>query len=210
MGRAERVTADGTVDAAAGTDGAADRKASLRRATRLARDELSELERASASSGAVARLRQLPELRRARVVAVYASHGSELDLAELIAWMRERGVTTALPRVTGDQLALVTTTDSTPLALGFRGIREPAGRPIHLSTVDVVILPGLAFDPVGGRLGRGGGHYDRLLAALPTSTVRIGVCFACQLVPRVPREAHDAPVDVVVTERGTYRTSARS
>ncbi|MEX1163987.1 MAG: 5-formyltetrahydrofolate cyclo-ligase [Nitriliruptor sp.] len=206
------MTADGTIDAGGGTEVAdvRDRKVSLRRATRRAREELTELERASASSGAVSRLRQLRQLRRARVVAVYAGHGSELDLTDLVAWLRGRGATTALPRVLDERLTLVATTEATPLGLGYRGITEPAGRPIHLSAVDVVVLPGLAFDPLGGRLGQGGGHYDRLLADLPDEVVRIGVCFACQLVPRVPREAHDAAVDTVVTDRATYRTRART
>ncbi|MEX1176860.1 MAG: 5-formyltetrahydrofolate cyclo-ligase [Nitriliruptor sp.] len=205
--------ADGTRElGGGGTDVAAlrDRKAALRRATRAARDGLTGIERATASAAAVARLRRLPELRRARVVALYAAHGSELDLTDLTAWLRSRGVTTALPRVEGAELTLVEAGPNTPLASGYRGVREPTGRPIHATAVDTVVLPGLAFDPVGGRLGQGGGHYDRLLGQVGDAVTRIGVGFACQLVPRVPREVHDAPVDIVVTDRATYRTGARA
>jgi 5-formyltetrahydrofolate cyclo-ligase len=185
------------------------RKAALRRATRAARDGLLPEERRRAAEAVVDRLRRLPELRRARVVALYAAHGSELDLSALTAVLRERDVTTALPRVEGDELRIVATTAGTPLAIGYRGVREPEGRAVDLGAVDAIVLPGLAFDPVGGRLGQGGGHYDRLLSVSPESAVRIGVGYACQLVPRVPREPHDAPVDLVVTDRATFRTRAR-
>lgn len=185
------------------------RKAALRRATRAARDGLAPVERSTGSSAAVARLRHLPELQRARVVALYNAVGSELDVAALVGWLRGRGTTTALPRVAGQQLVLVATTGSTPLGVGYQGIAEPVGRGVDPDAVDVVVLPGLAFDPVGGRLGQGGGHYDRLLARCPAGAARIGVGFSCQVVPRVPREDHDEPVDVVVTERATYRTRAR-
>jgi 5-formyltetrahydrofolate cyclo-ligase len=73
------------------------------------------------------------------------------------------------------------------------------------AVVDAAVLPGVAFDPRGGRLGAGGGHYDRLLARLPTETTRIGVGFACQLVPHVPTEPHDQRVEVVVTEASVHR-----
>jgi 5-formyltetrahydrofolate cyclo-ligase len=186
------------------------RKSALRRATRAARDGLQPDQRARASAAVVDRLRRLPELRRARVVALYAAHGSEVDVGALIAPLRARGVTTVLPRVDGDELRFVTTTADSRLAIGYRGVSEPHGPTIELGTIDAIVLPGLAFDPVGGRLGQGGGHYDRLLSEVRPDALRIGVGHACQIVPRVPREAHDGPVDVVVTDRATYRTRART
>lgn len=186
------------------------RKAALRRATRMARDQQSGPQRHLAAAAAVARLRRLPELRRAHVVALYAAHGAELDVGVLVEDLRDRGATTALPRVQDHDLALVATTAATPLEVGYRGVAEPRGRRVDLASVEVIVVPGLAFDPVGGRLGQGGGHYDRLLASLPAGTVRIGVGYACQLVPRVPCEPHDAVVDIVVTDRAVHRTDARA
>jgi 5-formyltetrahydrofolate cyclo-ligase len=186
------------------------RKAALRRATRAAREELRPDARTRAAADVVTRLARLPELRGVRVVALYAAHGTELDVGAVATTLRERGATTCLPRVEGEHLHLVATTATSPLEVGYRGIAEPRGRSLDPGAVDAVVVPGLAFDPVGGRLGQGGGHYDRLLSQLPARALRVGVGFACQLVPRVPREAHDAPVDVVVTDRATYRTGARS
>lgn len=73
---------------------------------------------------------------------------------------------------------------------------------------DLVVVPGLAFDSTGGRLGQGGGWYDRFLSRCPTQ-VSVGVCFAEQLVVRVPHEPHDVPVDLVVCERGVVGGKAR-
>ncbi len=75
--------------------------------------------------------------------------------------------------------------------------------------VEIAVVPGVAFDVVGGRLGQGGGHYDRLLGFLDVDCDRVGFCFSCQVVPFVPCEEHDEPVDLVVTERALYRTHAR-
>lgn len=185
------------------------RKKALRRAATAARRQLSPQERAVASDAAVDRLLALPELREVHTVLLYAAVGDEPDVAAALAVLRQRGVRTLLPRVRGELVELVAAGELHSLAAGYRGIREPDGPSIDPEVVDVAIVPGVAFDPVGGRLGRGGGHYDRLLPALPSDAPRIGVCFACQVVPMVPREPHDAPIDVVVTERAVYRTLAR-
>jgi 5-formyltetrahydrofolate cyclo-ligase len=198
---------------AGGADGAVAltraRKSALRRAIRLARDQLSATERAVASAAAEERLWRLPELRSVRTVGLYVAHRGEVDVTGLADRVRAAGARTLLPRVVGDDLELVAGTSTSPLVAGYRGIAEPAGPSVDLEQLDVIVLPGVAFDPNGGRLGQGGGHYDRLLARLPPRTVRIGVSYACQLVPNVPREDHDLPLDVVVTDRGTYRTGAR-
>lgn len=186
------------------------RKASLRRAAATAREGLTGAERAAASAAAVERVWRLPELRAAGTVGLYVAQGPELDPTELVVRCRGRGVRTALPRVTRNELVLVVTAATEDLFPGYRGIAEPTGPPLDPDEVDVLVLPGVAFDPHGGRLGRGGGHYDRLLAQVPARTVRIGVGFACQLVPSVPREPHDAGLDLVVTDRAVYRAPSRS
>jgi 5-formyltetrahydrofolate cyclo-ligase len=187
-----------------------ERKGALRAATLAARRQLTAGERAEASHQVVARLAHLSELRRVATVLVYAGLPEEVDLAALIASLRAQRIQTLFPRVRGDDLELVAAADMGALELGYRGIREPVGPIVAPRVVDAAIVPGVAFDPQGGRLGHGGGHYDRLLATLEEDVPRVGVCFACQVVPAVPREPHDQLVDLVVTDRATYRTHART
>ena len=115
----------------------------------------------------------------------------------------------AYPRVDGDALEIVVVDDPVDLVPGHRGILEPVGPAVAPTTVDAVVVPGVAFDLDGGRLGRGGGHYDRLLATLDDDTTRIGVAFSSQVVPVVPSDEHDQPVDIVVTEHAVHQTGAR-
>jgi 5-formyltetrahydrofolate cyclo-ligase len=184
-------------------------KARLRTSALDARRRLSARERHDASAAIAERLLRQPELRRPGHVLVFAAMDDEADLAGAIGPLRERGVRTLFPRVRGDDLELVAASDLLTLKLGYRGVREPSGPRIDPGIVDVAVVPGVAFDPHGGRLGHGGGHYDRLLARLPSDCLRVGVCFSAQVVPRVPRQDHDEPVDLVITERARYRTRAR-
>ncbi len=189
---------------------AEDPKQSLRSAALAARRQLSSSERAEASSQAVTRLLRLPELTGAGTVLLFAATRDELDVASAVGPLAARGARTLFPRVRGPELDLVAASDLRTLELGYRGIREPVGPSIDVEVVDVALIPGVAFDPHGGRLGHGGGHYDRLLARLPASCARIGMAFSCQVVPAVPREDHDAPVDLIVTEQRVHRSQARA
>jgi len=145
------------------------------------------------------------ETRRPVTVLAYAAMADELDLGPLIEALRGRGARILYPRVRGPELELAAAPDSSVLAIGHRGVREPQGPTIDPDVVDLALVPGVAFDVHGARLGHGGGHYDRLLPRLPDTCVTVGVAFACQVVPRVPLESHDRRVDVVVTEAGAHR-----
>lgn len=100
------------------------------------------------------------------------------------------------------RVAEITSIDD--LVPGYRGIREPA-RKEPASEVDAAIVPGVAFDERGGRLGYGGGFFDRFLESLDPGVPVVGVCFDAQIVEEVPREPHDRAVDLVVTERRVIR-----
>lgn len=189
----------GTVDAST--------KHRLRATTRAARDALSTEERAQASARIVERLLALPEMRSAGTVLMYASVPGEVDVGGMVPALHAAGARTLFPRVRGSALELVAASDLRTLQLGYRGVREPSGPAIDPAVVDVAVVPGLAFDPRGGRLGSGGGHYDRLLVRLPQVVVRIGVGFNCQVVPLVPREIHDEPVQLVVTETAVHHAA---
>lgn len=181
------------------------RKRRLRAEGRRRRAALSPDERAQASRVAAAHLLRLPELTDARSVALYAPIGDEADPLNALDALSQRGVTVLFPRVLSGGLELVAVPDVARLVVGYRGVPEPVGEPTDPEGLDAVVVPGLAFDRAGARLGRGGGHYDRLLALLPATAARIGFCFACQVVAQVPHGAHDRGVDVVVTEAGVVR-----
>lgn len=184
-------------------------KTALRETARSARRGLEPAERLQASQAAAARLLTLPEVRRARTVLLYAALAEETDPSPAAATLAGRGQRLLYPRVAGEGLEVVAVTDPATLAVGYRSILEPTGPRVDPRQVDLAVVPGLAFDLLGRRLGQGGGHYDRLLAELRPGCLRVGFCFACQVVPFVPCDPHDEPVDVVVTERAVYRTEAR-
>ncbi|MDP8928984.1 MAG: 5-formyltetrahydrofolate cyclo-ligase [Actinomycetota bacterium] len=184
-------------------------KRALRTMMRERRRALSSEQRTQASAAAADHLLTLPELWTARTVALYAALPDEADPAVAVPRLLARGVQPVFPRVADDELEFVAVVGSAGLVPGFRGVREPSGESILPDGIDVVVVPGVAFDASGGRLGQGGGHYDRLLARLPAATVRVGFCLALQLVPSVPRGPRDLSVDVLVTEEGTVRTTAQ-
>jgi 5-formyltetrahydrofolate cyclo-ligase len=131
-------------------------------------------------------------------VAVYLANNEEVDIDNFIAWLLKRGTPVYAPRNEGfaplDNLENV--------APGNFGVREPQNAAVlvpQLVPQDTVFLvPGLAFDKHGGRLGFGGGWYDRALADFQHS-LKIGIAFDCQMVDEVPCEAHDVKMDVIVT-----------
>lgn len=181
-----------------------DDKQELRAALGARRRALPEADRRRRSAAAVRHLAGLPELGSPGTVALYAALPDEADPGPVRARLEARGCRIGLPRVRDDGALDVVAADG-PLEPGFRGVLEPGGEPLPLHGIDVVVVPGVAFDRDGGRLGRGGGHYDRLLGALPASATRVGFAFAFQLVDHVPLLDHDQPVDVIVTDEEVVR-----
>jgi 5-formyltetrahydrofolate cyclo-ligase len=139
----------------------------------------------------------LPEVRAARRVLVYAARGAEVSVAGAARALLAAGVEVGVPRVSGDDLLPCPIRAWDDLVPGAFGIGTSMSPPWD-GPIDVVVAPGVAFDAEGGRLGLGRGFYDRLLAGRAVGWV-VGVCWDAQLVPRVPRDPHDRPVDVVVT-----------
>ena len=94
--------------------------------------------------------------------------------------------------------------DLARIVAGYRGLPEPDARceRVAASSIDWVLVPGIAFDRSGGRLGYGGGYYDRLLPALPARAARVAGAFSAQIVDAVPSAPHDITMDTVVTEAG--------
>ncbi len=186
----------------------AGRKRALRAEMLAARARLSPAERQASSRAVAERVASLPAFARARTVALYPSMGAEVSTAEIARRALAARKRLVWPRLAPGALELAfAACRPDELVPGPRGTREPPpGAPaVALAEIDCVLVPGLAFDARGRRLGRGGGHYDATLAALPLSAARSGLAFEAQLVAEVPREAHDAPLDAVVTERRVVR-----
>lgn len=185
-------------------------KESIRLRIRSIRDAISPVQAADAAEAAAARLLTLAPVKDAEVVALYAPVRSELDTGPAASALRDRGVVLAYPRVLrgARRLRFHRVTDPSTLQPGTYGIPEPpaAAPVIPVERIDVFLIPGLAFDPTGARLGWGKGYYDATLAHRRGAPAPIvGYAYECQLVEEVPREARDVPVSHIVTEARVIR-----
>ena len=175
----------------AGSELARREKRRLRAELRSLRQATDRARRAARSERLLAYARDDRDLLAAPMVAAYAAHDGELDVAPLLALLASRGARIALPRVGSDgALELVEVAAGGPLAPGRFGIDEPSGPALALAELPsggVVLAPCVAADVAGRRLGRGGGHYDRLLPRLRESGWRtVAVCPADHVLPREP------------------------
>jgi len=159
------------------------------------------------------------ELEPCPRVMLYVPTSSEVDVWPLASWLMDRKIEVALPRVDWTKQQMVAyaySGDESALELKGPGIRQPPAdaEVYERDSLDAVVVPGVAFDAVGGRLGRGGGFYDRFLAGAPDSVRTIGVGFTHQFlsvrVDSVPREPHDQLMDAVVTPAGVVRIGTRN
>jgi 5-formyltetrahydrofolate cyclo-ligase len=188
-------------------------KRRLRETTQAARDAMTPAARAAASHAIAERLAGLESFAPARTILVTLPFRSEWDARLLAVAALAAGKIVASPRVNpaARMLTLHRVTDLVAdLAPGYRGIPEPLPRceEIAAAVIDWVLVPGVAFDEAGRRLGYGGGYYDRLLPLLPRGASRVAGAFDVQIVPAVPTGAHDLAVDCIVTETRTIIIAA--
>jgi 5-formyltetrahydrofolate cyclo-ligase len=182
-----------------------ERKQELRAELTARRARLGAEERAAHALAIAERIDALPAFRDAGTVALYAAMGAEVDATRITGAALVRGARVVFPRaVPGSRRLAFARCDPADLVRGPFGAAEPPpGAPeVDLAEIGCVVLPGVAFSLDGIRLGRGGGHYDATLAAMPRAA-RVGVAFELQLVPALPREPHDASLDALVTEART-------
>lgn len=181
-------------------------KALLRQALRARRQALATGEMARAAEQATGRLLAEPAWRQARTVALHLAVRGELPTVGLITAAWQEGKRVALPRMSGGRMELRLVTATTVLSPGAHGIPEPPADAelIDPTALDLVLAPGVAFDRLGGRLGQGGGDYDRLLSRLRPDCPTIGWCHDFQLVEAVPTEPHDRRVGLVITPEGRH------
>jgi 5-formyltetrahydrofolate cyclo-ligase len=185
-----------------------DAKRALRERVLAARDALDADARAAASQALVARIGALPSFAKASCILVTLPFRSEWDTCPLVAAALVRGAIVALPRVNARvrKLELHRVTDlAADVNPGYRGIPEPLeSQPrVDLRSIDWVLVPGVAFDEDGHRLGYGGGYYDRLLAMLAIGVPKVAGAYDLQVLAHIPSAPHDLRVDTIVTPTRT-------
>lgn len=182
-----------------------DKKLSLRREFRQRRAGLRPDERGVMDLAICKLLAELPEIAAASVVFSYLSRSGEVGTRSIIHQLHERGkkVLTPSPDIRALPHDGLFTVQPKPETEGH--FPPVLCHETSIQQVDVVLVPGIAWDSDGYRVGFGGGYFDRLLAMTRPDCVAIGLAYACQLTERVPREPWDMRVNILVTEKRVYR-----
>ena len=187
--------------------GARAEKDRLRRRLLTARRDRSPADHRAVADSLAWHATSEPSVARARRVAAYLSMPTEPGTGPLLAALTGNGAEVLVPRVRPDgTLDWVALDAGAPIREGPLGVPEPDGPALEaraLDHVDLVLVPALAVDHDGRRLGRGTGYYDRALTGV--TALRCAILFAAELLPEVPHEPHDQPVDLVLTEAGLFR-----
>ena len=182
---------------------AANKKA-LRASIKQKRRALSIEYRQQASRKMQAELTKLPCYQAAEYIMLYMAMQDEVQLDELIAMVLKDGKKTVIPLVTGaglmEAVELSDMADLVPDKYGIKTVSEEKRRLIAPDKIDLIIVPGVAFDKAGHRLGMGGGFYDRFMLRA-SRAVRAALAYDCQLLVAVPAEVHDLTVDYIITEK---------
>lgn len=161
-------------------------------------------------------LAEEPRIAQARCVMAFAPMDDEPEITPLLQALLARGAIVAMPRLDWDSGSLIPVRllsferDLEVLVIGKElrvWVPTPNLEAVPVSGIDVVLVPGLAFDGAGGRLGRGKGFYDRFLPTLPRHAFTCGICFGSQIIRTVPMENHDVPLMAVASERGVISAS---
>lgn len=187
-------------------------KAELRKQFRRARRALDAGSRASLDARIRDHLLDHLDGRPPGTLAAFWPHDGEPDLRPALEQLHARGWIVCLPVLAADDtMHLAAWTPATDMRPNRYGIPEPAGTPEHaLDTLGTLLMPLVAFDATGGRLGMGAGYYDRLLAGHRDATRprRVGIAYGLQQAEEIPLDAWDAPLHAVLTENGWLDCSA--
>lgn len=181
-------------------------KSEIRNCVRARKSLLDPEERSEAARAVFAMLEKTAAYMMSTNILLYHSLPDELPTTDFLAGSHA-DKRFFLPRVNGVNLEILPY-DRSRMHLGAFNIEEPDGTDVQdISDIDMVIVPAVAYDRRGNRIGRGKGFYDRLLR--DTRAIKVGVIFDCQLIDDFEAENHDVAVDYVITERGIIRTSRK-
>lgn len=173
-------------------------KAELRKEIRAKKRAMTEEEIVAKSHRLCQKFLQSDAYKKANTVYGYLPYNQEVRTWELLQRALEDGKKVAVPKVYGEEMRFIYITGISEVSDGYCGIPEPIDdEPVANDKDALVLMPGLAFDRVGHRIGYGGGYYDRFLSAEP-SHLTVALCYDFQLVEELPTEEFDIPVDIVI------------
>ena len=172
------------------------RKETIRQEMKKRIAVISHEERQNISKAIFNKIERLPAFAAAKTILFFWSLPDEVDTSCFAdKWHNDKRL--LLPVINGDELEIRRYNGQEKLKTTLFNLQEPDGELfVEWDKIDMILVPGMAFDHNGNRLGRGKGYYDRLLPQL--SGIKIGVCFPCQFIPDVPSEHWDAKVDFVL------------
>jgi 5-formyltetrahydrofolate cyclo-ligase len=177
-------------------------KSKLRKQYKEIRDAIPKEMRHAYSLKIAQRIRESQIYKEEQLIYCYSAFRSEVETAAFLNQALTDDKTVALPKVEGDAMVFYAITDKSQLKSGAFGILEPDGGAV-IEEPGLMLLPGLAFDKAGHRMGYGGGFYDRYLAD-HAMNCKLALAFEGQIVPTVATQPHDQRVDGIVTEKRLY------
>ena len=173
-------------------------KTALRKAIREKKRAMTEAQIVAASARLGALFAQSRQYREAKTIYGYLPYNQEVRIVPMLERALRDGKRVAVPKVYGDEMRFIYLEDLSKVEKGYCNIPEPiADGPIADDPTALVLMPGLAFDPQGHRMGYGGGFYDKFLAAEPGHPT-LALCYDFQMLDHLDAEAHDIPVDTVL------------
>lgn len=173
-------------------------KTEIRAMIRAKKRAMTEAEIISASEALGRLFRESDLYRKAKTIYGYLPYNQEVRTTPMLEQALADGKQVAVPKVFGDEMKFITLTDFSRIAPGYAKIPEPIDDgPIADDPTALVLMPGLAFDPQGHRIGYGGGFYDKFLAAEPNHPT-LALCYGFQMVDHLETDPHDIPVDQVL------------
>lgn len=177
-------------------------KKALRKWIREKKTAMSQVEIEKASRELCDRFLQSEQYRQAKTVYGYLPYNQEVRTIPILERALLDGKRIAIPKIYGDEMKFIFMTDLSLVELGYKGIPEPkADAPVADDPTALVLMPGLAFDKQGRRIGYGGGFYDKFLAKEPEHPT-VALCYAFQMVDSLEIEEYDIPVDCVLCAEG--------
>lgn len=186
-------------------------KKHIRKTILASRNALSRQQIESMSRRIYDRFIRLDEARKCSTLMAFLNFGTEVITDYIIEWAWREGKQVAVPLCRPETKQMVISAMETfdDVEPGYFGVREPKRellRPIEKNQIDLILVPAVAFDRKGYRVGYGGGYYDRFLSEIGKDVPRIGLVFSCQMIGEVPVDNYDLPVDKIITEEEIIAT----